>query len=91
MAETLRSFSTNPIVGLLSRLATFLGLVIASSAVAIFLDVRSTQAESMKQINKELKSISEGVLVLKGESSVVNVKVNEIRERLRRVEDKVFQ
>lgn len=91
MADGLTKLANNPLVALAARGFTALGVVLASLAVFIFMDTRTTQAEALKSIAADVKQVRDDVLILKGESAVSNVKIDELRDRLKSVERKVFQ
>ncbi len=90
MVDSLAKFANNSVVRLLISGITILGGALATLAVFILLDWRTSQAKALDGIAIDVRQISEGVAVLKGESAVINVKINELRPRVQRIEQKVF-
>lgn len=91
MVQTIARAMTNPIVVVLSRIIQALGLALATAAVAIFMDVRSTQGIALTEITKEVKEINKGVTDLKVDSAVQNFRYVQVERRVKKLEDKVFQ
>lgn len=82
---------SNPLVLLLSRVVQFLGITLAGFAVWIFQDMRASQAVILRDISNDLKYVNQNVANLKADMRVGNQQLQEVRERLKRLEDRVFQ
>ncbi len=91
MRKTISRLASSQIVALLSRAVAALGLGLASGAIWIFLDTREQQKEQYERLANELRGINVNMSDMKMGIAVGDVKINEVRERVKKIEDKVFQ